>query len=182
MTDMLPYNTKQREIAITAAIRDMELPANISLLLVPKVVCDSLQACWHRKPGLRPNIKSCASMLSSIWSSSSFMSLPLEAVGSDFEVQADGWYPVSNPARRHEIDLPEAGSPEYMRYAVIAVRPAILAGYWPWLLISTALHSASEHDSSTIRKWSFSSDGKEIVTVNGTIISFYELETAHRRR
>lgn len=64
MTDLLPYNTKKREIALSEAIRNAELPGDVSAVVIPDFVRDMLTRCWQWEPDSRPDVAWCHGVLS----------------------------------------------------------------------------------------------------------------------
>lgn len=98
LTGLLPYRAHNRDVSVISAIKSMELPADLSTVILPNFVRSVIERCWQ-KPELRPEIHVCRFLLSTqtrtlseAFTKAQYIDLPPQ-----FRTQGDGWTAIRNP-------------------------------------------------------------------------------------
>lgn len=176
MTGRLPYEHYNSELGVTAAIRGMELPADLTALDLPLLVRQTLQICWQRSD-FRPTIRLCEAVIVSPWDFSLLARLPMDEVPSRLRVLRCNERAICNPAiamgRPPELDFTKTPS-------IVALSSAERAsGY----VISTPMNrSRLIKIHASLRPWTFSPDGQHIAVANPSTVSFHNVDTLGENR
>lgn len=100
MAGILPYNDKERELAVEKAIVTGELPADVSILDIPDFVQSILGSCWRQDAKSRPDMVWCQAVLSAQSTAlfESFVHMAIKDIPPQYVSRGTGWNAIWNPS------------------------------------------------------------------------------------
>lgn len=114
ITDILPYASKARDVSISYALSQGELPVDVATIAVPEYVRSVIGRCLQRTPDSRPDIAWCQGSLTVRTTTNLFDNLSNRLrteVPSLYKIHGDGWEVFRNPEEdtQFEYDVAPTG-------------------------------------------------------------------------